>query len=97
MRRPEYSALASSAGRSARLRRGLANALLALASITLTVSALEIGFRLAIVRHVVELHGGTLLAHSGGICEGATVRVTIPLARPSERSGQSDGTDRLAV
>ena len=47
MSRPGYSALASSAGRSARLRRGLANGLLALASITLTVSALEIGFRLA--------------------------------------------------
>ena len=47
MSRPEYSVRANSVEHQARLRRGLANALLALASVTLTVSALEIGFRLA--------------------------------------------------
>jgi len=45
--RPEYSALANSVARSERLRRGFANALLALVSVTVTVAALEIGFRLA--------------------------------------------------
>jgi signal transduction histidine kinase len=43
-----------------------------------------LGLGLAIVRHLVELHGGTVVAHSGGIGKGATVRVTIPLAQPTE-------------
>ncbi len=45
--RTVHSAVADSVRRSDRLRRGLANALLAIASIALTVAALEIGFRLA--------------------------------------------------
>jgi signal transduction histidine kinase len=43
-----------------------------------------LGLGLAIVRHLVELHGGTVVAHSGGIGKGVTVRVAIPLAQPSE-------------
>ena len=39
-----------------------------------------LGLGLAIVRHLVELHGGTVVAHSEGIGKGATVRVAIPLA-----------------
>ena len=53
-----------------------------------------LGLGLAIVRHLVELHGGTVVAHSGGIDKGATVRVAIPLAQPSEgierRTGRID-------
>jgi hypothetical protein len=50
--------------------------------------------RLAIVRDVVELHGGTVVAHGGVIGKGATVRVTIPLAaqreHPARRTGRID-------
>jgi signal transduction histidine kinase len=49
-----------------------------------------LGLGLAIVRDLVELHGGTVVTHSGGIGKGATVRVAIPLARPGE-SIQPDG------
>jgi len=41
-----------------------------------------LGLGLAIVRHLVELHGGTVTAHSAGRQgEGATFTVTLPLAR----------------
>jgi PAS domain S-box-containing protein len=39
-----------------------------------------LGLGLAIVRHVVELHGGTVMAESEGPGKGATFAVTIPLA-----------------
>jgi len=38
-----------------------------------------IGLGLAIVRHLVELHGGTIHAESGGRDTGATFRVRLPL------------------
>jgi PAS domain S-box-containing protein len=38
-----------------------------------------LGLGLAIVRHIVELHGGTVQAASPGIGEGATFRVRLPL------------------
>ena len=55
-----------------------------------------LGLGLAIVRHLVELHGGTVVAYSGGIGKGATVRVAIPLAQPSERiqPGGREGSPR---
>ena len=43
-----------------------------------------LGLGLAIVRHLVELHGGTVVAHSEGPGLGATFRVQLPrLAIPS--------------
>jgi signal transduction histidine kinase len=39
-----------------------------------------LGLGLAIVRHLVELHGGTVEAESRGADRGATFRVTLPAA-----------------
>ena len=38
-----------------------------------------LGLGLAIVRHLIELHGGTVAAESGGAGMGATFRVQLPL------------------
>ena len=43
-----------------------------------------LGLGLAIVRHLVELHGGTITAHSGGLDQGARFSVMIPLAPPDD-------------
>jgi signal transduction histidine kinase len=40
-----------------------------------------LGLGLAIVRHLVELHGGTATADSAGEGRGATFRVRMPLAK----------------
>jgi PAS domain S-box-containing protein len=39
-----------------------------------------LGLGLAIVRHLVELHGGTISAESGGAGHGATFTVSLPVA-----------------
>ena len=44
-----------------------------------TRSAGGLGLGLAIVRHLVELHGGTVVAESKGIDQGATFRVRLPM------------------
>jgi PAS domain S-box-containing protein len=48
-----------------------------------------LGLGLAIVRHLVELHGGTVAARSGGEDQGATFTVSLPLAAdvPEEEAG----------
>jgi PAS domain S-box-containing protein len=45
-----------------------------------------LGLGLAIVRHIVELHGGTVAAESEGEGKGATFRITLPVRalRPQE-------------
>jgi signal transduction histidine kinase/ActR/RegA family two-component response regulator len=52
-----------------------------------------LGLGLAIVRHIAELHGGTVTAESGGEGRGSTFRVVLPLraARPTPAA------DRLPV
>lgn len=52
-------------------------------SITRTHGGLGLG--LALVRHLVEMHGGSVLAQSDGVGLGATFSVTFPNARVSER------------
>ena len=45
-----------------------------------------LGLGLAIVRHLVELHGGTVAATSQGESHGATFTVTLPTAAPTSES-----------
>jgi signal transduction histidine kinase/CheY-like chemotaxis protein len=44
-----------------------------------------LGLGLALVRHLVELHGGTVQADSAGIDQGATFIITLPLASAAEK------------
>jgi len=65
-----------------------------------------LGLGLAIVRHLVELHGGSVKADSAGLGKGATFTIRLPLtvdSRPaknrqerSENSRSPENTQRLA-
>jgi PAS domain S-box-containing protein len=52
-----------------------------------------LGIGLALSRHLVELHGGTLSAHSDGLGRGSTFRVRIPHVSGDELE-EVDGGDR---
>ncbi len=49
-----------------------------------------LGLGLAIAKHLVELHDGTVTAHSAGIGRGATFTVTLPI--PPAAEGDSRGS-----
>ncbi|HJR06247.1 MAG TPA: ATP-binding protein [Pyrinomonadaceae bacterium] len=54
-----------------------------------------LGLGLAIVRHLVELHGGTVAAESEGIGAGATFKVMLPLLEYTKRTDASQGDMQL--
>lgn len=59
-----------------------------------------LGLGLAIVRHLVELHGGSVKARSDGENQGATFAIQLPLTAPApagsaENRGKHDGEARL--
>ncbi len=51
-----------------------------------------LGLGLAIARHLVELHGGTIRAESGGEQAGATFTIVLPVAgaQPARRGGDAE-------
>src|SRR5690606_28515971 len=51
-----------------------------------------LGLGLAIVRHLVELHGGTIVAESAGEGQGTVMRVRIPLETGGHAATSADGT-----
>jgi PAS domain S-box-containing protein len=62
-----------------------------------TRSHVGLGLGLAIVRHLVELHGGTVEARSPGQGQGATFSVHLPLAsarRPEAPAAAAAGSER---
>ena len=46
-----------------------------------------LGLGLAIVRHLVELHGGSVKAGSGGEGQGSTFAISLPVAGPAAEAG----------
>jgi PAS domain S-box-containing protein len=64
------------------------------ASAGTTRTGAGLGLGLAIVRHLVELHGGTVRAESPGLGQGATFVVDLPAAKPNETGETSDRTER---
>ena len=65
-----------------------------------------LGLGLSIVRHIVEMHGGTVIAHSEGVGRGTTIIIQIPIPAidtgdysDTENTGQSslDGLRVMVV
>jgi CheY-like chemotaxis protein/two-component sensor histidine kinase len=63
---------------------------------TYTRSFGGLGLGLAIVRHLVELHGGSVSGRSDGIGRGSTFRVQLPLAFAESRVGLAEKGSEIA-
>jgi len=63
---------------------------------TITRAHGGLGLGLAIVRHLVEIHGGTIEAESAGEGRGATFTIELPVA-DIERSGGAAGSQQLSA
>ncbi len=48
-----------------------------------------LGLGLAIVKHLAELHGGGVVATSGGLGQGTTMRVELPVQGPAAEPGRA--------
>jgi signal transduction histidine kinase/DNA-binding response OmpR family regulator len=57
---------------------------------TLERSQGGLGIGLALVRSLVEMHGGSVLAESGGAAQGSTFSVRLPLASPAASAEPQD-------
>ena len=55
-----------------------------------------LGLGLAVVRHLVELHGGNVMAESGGKGMGATFTVELPVFKQSDQPVSSSG-ERVGI
>jgi two-component system phosphate regulon sensor histidine kinase PhoR len=53
------------------------------------------GLGLAICKHVIQAHGGTIAAESDGLGRGATFRFTLPAAPANVNVVSSDGSDSI--
>lgn len=56
-----------------------------------------LGLGLALVRHIVELHGGLVAAHSDGPGQGATFTVTLPISAVTETPAPEAATAGVPV
>jgi PAS domain S-box-containing protein len=65
------------------------------ASITRRVGGLGLG--LALVRHIVELHGGQVAVASGGMGKGAAFTVTLPIRAVARPQGESPSPPRVSA
>lgn len=54
-----------------------------------------LGLGLAIARHLVEIHGGTIRAASRGAGEGATFTITLPLIQAVTKANEPAGVDNV--
>ena len=56
-----------------------------------------LGLGLAIVRHLVEMHGGTITADSEGVGKGAIFTATFPLLAVSREQASAEAADKLSA
>jgi signal transduction histidine kinase/CheY-like chemotaxis protein len=55
-----------------------------------------LGLGLSIVRHLVELHGGTVSADSRGVGLGATFTIELPLANAQQNAKKEEASERYS-